>query len=87
MEKKLPLLFHTGDVMMAHSLSPIVTNQIKFLDKDYGQKEPLTLTRGKVHEYLGMTVDFRNQGSALFNQFDAIKKFWNILPDYLHGVH
>ena len=29
MKKKLPLLFHADDVMMAHSLSQVVTDQIK----------------------------------------------------------
>ena len=67
MESQLKLLFHTDDVFMVHPLSHVVTDQIKFLDKYYGQKDPLTVTRGKVHECLGMTVDFRTRHIVTFS--------------------
>ena len=87
MDKQLTLLFHAGDVMMIHSLSQILTEHIIFLDKGHVHKDPLTVTRGKVHEYLGMTEDFRNRGSVVFSQCDAIKKFFHSLPDYPRGVY
>ena len=38
-----------------------------------------------MYEYLGIKTWFRNRGSVVFSQYDAIKKIWNILPDYLLG--
>ena len=76
MEKKLTLLFHAHDTIMTHSLPQTVTNHIKFLDERHDQKDPLTVTRGKVHDYLGMTVDVRNRGSVVLSQHYDIKKFF-----------
>jgi len=54
---------------------------IKKLGKEYGVKDPLTVTRGKLHEYLGMTVDFSAPGLCKMAQYDCIKKLWLSLPD------
>ena len=70
-----------------HPFSQLVTDQIKFLHKEYGQKDPFTVVRGKVHECLGATVDFRNRGYLMLNKHDYIKKIWNSLPNYLRGAH
>ena len=51
------------------------------------KNDPLSVTRGKLHEYLGMNLDFRKEGSVVFTRHDAIKKFWSILPDDLRGKH
>eukprot|EP00957_Ditylum_brightwellii_P108722 8293936-Ditylum_brightwellii.AAC.2 len=36
----------------------VVTKIIKKLQDKYGKEAPLTINRGKVHNYLGMTLDF-----------------------------
>ena len=46
------------DLMKLHENSTIVTKNIKLLDAACGEKDPLTLTRGKTHEHLMMTIDF-----------------------------
>ena len=55
------------------------------MNKRYSQNDPLMATRGKIHKYLGMTIDFRNCGSIAFSQYDAINKFWLSLPNYLYS--
>ena len=67
--------------MTTHEMSSVVLEQIKLLDEVHGKNDPLTATRGKIHEHLGMTIDFRNKGSVAFSQHDAMKKFWlSLLP-------
>ena len=39
------------------------------------------LLGGKVHEYLGITIDFRVKGEVALSQYDYIKKMYNSLPD------
>ena len=59
--------------MISHVSANIVTFFIKKLQKAYGKREDLTVTRGKVHEYLGMTVDFRVKHEVKFSQYDGIQ--------------
>ena len=85
--KQLTLLFHIDDVMLTHVLHNAVKECIKRLDDVCGKNDPLTVTRGKIHENLGMTIDFRIKGQVAFSQHDAIKKFWaSFLPE-LKGPH
>ena len=66
---------------MSHLNPNIVTLYIKKLEKEYGSLANLTVTRGKVHEYLGMTIDFRVKLEARFSQYDFLKKLLNSLPE------
>ncbi|OEU17119.1 hypothetical protein FRACYDRAFT_237529 [Fragilariopsis cylindrus CCMP1102] len=59
----------------------LITLYIKKLEKEYGSLANLTVTRGKVHEYLGMTIDFRVKLEARFSQYDFLKKLLNSLPE------
>ena len=73
--------------MIAHLSPAIVTDHIKLLDGEYGSNDPLTVTRGKIHEFIGMTIDFSLKRGVAFSQYDYVKKFWNELPDDLKGPY
>ena len=75
------IMFHIDDLLMGHYNPNIVTLYIRKLQKEYGSLEDLTVTRGKVHEYLGMTVDFRVKLEVQFSQYDFLKKLFNSLPE------
>ena len=83
--KHLTLLFPVDDVMLSHVMANVVSDHMKLLDEVCGKNDPLTVTRGKIHECLGMTIDFRTKGRVAFSQHDAIKKFWMSLPEELKG--
>ena len=44
----------------------------------YGRESPLTVTRGKVHEYLGITIGFTDKDRVKFTMYDYI---YNMLED------
>ena len=46
----------------------------------YRKHAPLTMTRGKVHEYLGMTIDLPRKGKAMISMIDYILKMFVLLP-------
>ena len=85
-KKQLTFLFHIDDVILVHLELQAMTNRIKLLDKEHSGNDPLTTTRGKIHECLGMTLDFRMKGCVIFAQFNSIKKFWLSLLEDLRGV-
>ncbi len=72
---------------MSHRSPRVVTNIIEKLDKEYGSMDRLTVTRGPVHEYLGMTIDFRVKRECAFSQYDFVKKLINSLPDSLQSAY
>ena len=67
MKKQLTLLFHVYDVFLAHLQPQAVANHMKLLNNLHGEKDPLTVIRGKMHEHLILTLDFREKGSIVFS--------------------
>ncbi|KAI2491389.1 Reverse transcriptase (RNA-dependent DNA polymerase) [Fragilaria crotonensis] len=64
----------------------VVTDVIELLKSEFGNEAPLTITRGKVHEYLGMTIDFSIDGKVMFKMFDYIKTMLDELPADFGGT-
>jgi hypothetical protein len=83
--KQITIIFHIDDLMMSHKSPNIVTLYIRKLEKEYARRDPLTVMRGKLHEYLGMTVDFRVAKQVTFSQYDYLKKLFNDLPEDMLG--
>ena len=55
-EKHLTVIFHMDD--LTHLRSNNFTDHTKLLDEVHGSQDPLTVTRGKAHEHIVMTIDF-----------------------------
>ena len=64
-----------------HVENHIVTEYAKKLDRVDGNEDPLTVTREKVHECIGMTVDFSLKLGVAFNQYDFVKQLWKNFSD------
>ena len=52
------LVWHIDDMKISHADSRVVDTIINMLEQEFGKEAPLTICRGKIHDYLGMTVDF-----------------------------
>jgi len=83
--KQLTVVFHVDNGMVTHENPLVVTNFLKQLESIYGKTDPLTIQRGKQHEYLGMSIDFGKQGSVMITMYDYVKKLINKLPDDMIG--
>ena len=70
---------------MSHEISTIVAKHINLLDEACVANDPLTVTRGKTHENLGMTIDFSLKRGVAMMQRDFSKKLWVTLPPDLKG--
>ena len=67
--EQMTIVWHVDNMKISHKDSQVVTNIIKKLDERYGktasgQSVPLTVTRGKIHEYLGMKLDYSITGKV-----------------------
>ena len=67
---------------MMHLDPKAVAENANMLDEEHRSNNLLTETMGKVHEHLGMVLDFRSEGSYDFSQFDAFNFFGLVYQKY-----
>lgn len=85
--KQCTLLWHVDDLKISHEDPAVVTSIISLLDKEFGDKDaPLTVHRGKIHKYLGMTLDYSIDGKVVIIMEDYIKEMLEGLPPEMDGI-
>jgi hypothetical protein len=58
------ILWHVDDLKILHDKQEVLEDLINTLNERYGKLEPLTVTRGNIHDYLGMTLDYSTPGQV-----------------------
>ena len=66
---QLTVVWHVDDLKVSHVLTKVVTRMANWLNKTYEQlfsdgSGKMKINRGKIHEYLGMTLDFSISGEV-----------------------
>ncbi|CAJ1940182.1 unnamed protein product [Cylindrotheca closterium] len=79
-EKQQTIRFHVDDLMSSH-MDPKVNDEFaKWLNmRGYGSIKECTIIRGKIHRYLGMTLDFSVKEKLKIRMDDYVK---NMLEDF-----
>jgi hypothetical protein len=83
--KQCTVLWHVDDIKVSHEDPKVVDAILALFHERYGQEAPLTITRGKVHEYLGMTIDYSDEGKVKFTMFDYLQNMFDELPADMDG--
>jgi hypothetical protein len=83
--KQCNILWHVDDLKISHIDSTVITNVIKQINDEFGKEAPLTITRGKIHDYLGMTLDYSEKGKVKIKMMDYVEKMLADLPDEMSG--
>ena len=68
------------DLKISHEDPAVVTDIIWRLNDKYGKITPMVSTRGKVHDYLGTTIDFSDDGKVKITMYDYVDEMINELP-------
>ena len=58
------IIFHVADVKSSHIDKTVNTEFEKWLNKEFGEHGSVTTRRGKLHDYLGMLIDYTNIGEV-----------------------
>jgi Reverse transcriptase (RNA-dependent DNA polymerase) len=66
------IIWHVDDLKISHVKASVVDKIISMLSKAFGNEAPLTSNRGKIHYYLGMTLDYSNEGKVNIIMSDYI---------------
>jgi hypothetical protein len=68
--KQCTVLWHVDNLKMSHMDANVVNDLIDQIDSKYGKERLITMLRGKVHDYLGMTIDYSESGKVKISIFD-----------------
>ena len=72
--KQLTVAWHVDDLRALHVLSTVVDQFIKDLVEDeFGKEAPLNKLCRKIHDYLGMKLDFSKPREVTITMIDYIK--------------
>jgi len=72
--KQLTIVCHVDDCKISHEDRDVVDDTIRKLKERFGNESSITVTCGKVHGYLGMTIDYSTKGEVKFYMYDYIKQ-------------
>ena len=79
--------WYVDDLKISHLDMSVCDDIISSLQSKYGKEAPLSVTKGKIHTYLGMTIDFSEPGKVRFSMKDFIREIISECPDeLLRGV-
>jgi hypothetical protein len=56
------------------------------MEEEFGKETPINKVRGKVHDYLGMVLDYSNAGEVSITMIDYIKMILREIPDDMKGT-
>lgn len=80
------IVWHVDDLKISHVCPETVTSIIKLLENDLGKEAPLTIRRGKVHDYLGMVLDYSIPGKVMIKMITYIEEMLKELPEDMEGT-
>ena len=88
--KQITIVWHVDDLKISHEDPQVVTNCIEMLDNKYGyeacgKRSPLTVKRGRKHEYLGMVLDYSQLGKVVVDMREYIETILEDLPSEYDG--
>ena len=73
--------FHIDDLMSSH-VDPKVNDEfLKWLNDMYGGYGKVKAMRGKIHDYLGMTFDFSEEGKVSVDMIDYMEAMVDDFPE------
>jgi hypothetical protein len=83
--KQCTIIWHVNDLKISHMDPEVNTTVIGMIEAEFGKEAPLTITRGRIHEYLGMTLDYTKKGKVKIKMLDYVRKMLAELPEDWEG--
>ena len=84
--RQCTVIWHVDNLKISHVDKKVVEDIIGLLSEKFGKESPLTTTRGKVLEYLGMTLDYSTKGKVKIYMYDYIDKLLMELTSDINGA-
>ena len=85
-KKQQTIRFHVDNIMSSHVDRRVNDRFAKWAKEKYGKIKPVEVKRGKVHTFLGMTLDFSTPGECHVMQKEYIEDIVSTWPENLDNV-
>ena len=82
----MTVVWHMDDLKVSHIDSKEVDKFIKQMEEEFRADAPLSVSCGKVHDYLGMNLDFRVKGEVRIDMEHYIDMMLHDTPKDIEGV-
>ena len=83
---QMTVVWHVDDLKVSHIDAKEVEKFIQQMEETFGKDTPLSVSRGRIHDYLGMTLDFRNKGEVRIDMEHYIDMMLQDAPKEMDGV-
>jgi hypothetical protein len=80
--EQMTICFHVYDCKLSHRKNKVMDSMIEYIRQEYesifkdGSGE-MTVSRGKIHKYIGMTLDYTVRGQVKITIFDYVNEILN----------
>lgn len=78
--RQCTIAWYVDDLKISHTDPAVVEDIFQKLQDEFGKKAPLSVTRGKIHSYLGMTIDYSTDGRVSFTMPTLVGEIISQLP-------
>ena len=84
--KQYTIVCHAGDLQISHKDLVMVNKVIASLSVKYAKVGKMTVRRGKTHDYLGITLDFLDDGRFIVDMEEYLNRILSGLSEDTEGV-
>jgi hypothetical protein len=79
-------LFHMDDLKSSHKDSKVNDQFDKWLQENYGEHGEVAIHRGKIHDYLGMEIDFSEKGKVKIGMTKYVESMLEVFPQKMKST-
>ena len=83
--QKCTILCNVDDLNTSHVDPAFIYGVLDDIEAKYGKIQKMNITRGKVHKYLGVTIDYSSPGKVILLMINYIGKMIEDIPEYMKG--
>ena len=81
--RRCTVAWYVNNIKISHENQRVLDDLLTLLNNEFGKEAPLTITRGKIHDYLGMVIDYTVPGKVKFMMKDFIRGVLDECPGEL----
>jgi hypothetical protein len=79
-EQQLTVSWHVDDLKIGHMDQSTINDLLSWLTAIYGQIGEIKTTRRKIHEYLGMRLDYSTAGQVAVDMTEYVASMIEVFP-------
>ena len=83
---QMTVVWHVDDLKVSHVDAKEVGKFTHQMEEAFGKETPLSVSRGKTHNYLGMSLDFGNKGEVRISMEHYIDMMLHDAPKEMDGI-